>query len=71
VLWMPPSTPESAIKCTRSGAEQRARTTVFAIPAAARNGTSGALACGNQARRQAMRATPRTIDRGQRRVAKG
>jgi hypothetical protein len=23
-------------------------------------GTSGALACGNQARRQAMRATPRT-----------
>jgi hypothetical protein len=31
VLWVPPTAPESAIKRTRSGAEQRARTTAIAI----------------------------------------
>jgi GrpB-like predicted nucleotidyltransferase (UPF0157 family) len=49
---------------TRSGAEQRAGTTATAITRAAHIGTSGMLACGKQARRQAMRATPRTGNRG-------
>jgi hypothetical protein len=40
VPWMPPAAPESAIERTRSGAEQRARTTVIATLAAAQNGTS-------------------------------
>jgi hypothetical protein len=43
VLWVPPTAPESAIKLTRSGAEQRARTTAAGRRRAAPNGTSGAL----------------------------
>jgi hypothetical protein len=39
VLWVPPAAPESAIDRNREGAEQRARTTVLAILAAAQNGT--------------------------------
>jgi hypothetical protein len=39
VLWVPPTAPESAIERTRSGAEQRARTTATAILTAAQNGT--------------------------------
>ena len=35
VLWVPPTAPESAIERTRSGAEQRARSTAVAILAAA------------------------------------
>jgi len=35
VLWVPPIAPESAIERTRSGAEQRARTTATAILTAA------------------------------------
>ena len=65
VLWVPPTAPESAIKRTRSGAEQRARTTTAGRRRAAPNGTSGVTADGKQARRQAMRATPRTDGRGQ------
>ena len=57
--WAPSTVLEPAIEHTRPGAEQRARTTV-ALQASAQNGTSGALECGKQARRQAMRATPRT-----------
>jgi hypothetical protein len=41
---MPPAAPESAIERSRSGAEQRARTTAVATLAAAQNGTSGVLA---------------------------
>jgi hypothetical protein len=48
VLWVPPTAPESAIERTRSGAEQRARSTAVAILAAARNGTY-ACAHGQQA----------------------
>jgi len=51
---------ESAISRLRPTAEPSARTTVVAIVAATHNGTSGVLACGKQARRQTMRATPRT-----------
>jgi hypothetical protein len=40
VLWVPPTAPESAIKLTRSGAEQRARTTAAGCRRAAPNGTS-------------------------------
>ena len=39
MLWVPPTAPESAIKRTRSGAEQRARTTAATTIAAAQNGT--------------------------------
>ncbi len=39
VLWVPPTAPESAIKRTRSGAEQRARTTTVALATTAQNGT--------------------------------
>jgi hypothetical protein len=53
VLWVPPTAPESAIERTRSGAEQRARTTATAILTAAQNGTSGALAISKQALRWA------------------
>src|ERR1035441_8020598 len=42
--WAPPTAPESAIKHTRPGAEQRARTTGAASRTSAQNGTSGALA---------------------------
>ena len=41
----------------RSGAEQRAITTVVAALAATQNGTSGVLAAGKYARRRAARAT--------------
>jgi hypothetical protein len=60
VLWVPPTAPESAIKLTRSGAEQRARTTAAGRRRAAPNGTSGVLAYGKQARRWAAWAMPRT-----------
>jgi hypothetical protein len=43
VLWVLPAVLESAIKRTRSGAEQRARTTAAGRRRAAPNGTSGAL----------------------------
>jgi len=39
VPWMPPAAPESAIERTRSGAEQRARTTAVATLTAVQNGT--------------------------------
>jgi hypothetical protein len=55
VLWVPPTAPESAIERTRSGAEQRARTTATAILTAAQNGTSGALADDKHVRRRAIR----------------
>jgi hypothetical protein len=42
---------------TRSGAEQRARTTGIAIQPAAQNGTSGVLAIDKHARRRAVRGT--------------
>jgi hypothetical protein len=45
---------------TRSGAEQRARTTAVAILAAAQNGTSGVLAYFKHARRRMAWPTPRT-----------
>ena len=45
---------------TRSGAEQRARSTAIAIRAAAQNGTSGVLVDGKHARRRAPWGTPRT-----------
>jgi len=41
----------------RSGAEQRARTTVVATLVAAQNGTSGMLAIDKHARRRAVRGT--------------
>jgi len=44
---------------TRSGAEQRARTTAVAIVAAAQNGTSDELAERKHIRRRAGFATPR------------
>jgi len=50
-------------KLTRSGAEQRARSTAIAIRTAAQNGTSGVLAEGKRARRLAALATTRTGDR--------
>src|ERR1035437_4761106 len=50
VLWVLPTASESAIKRTRLGAEQRARTTAAGRRRAAPTGTSGALACGKQAR---------------------
>jgi len=50
---------------TRSGAEQRARSTTIAIRTSAHNGTSGVLASGKHTRRRAAWATPRTGDRGQ------
>jgi hypothetical protein len=40
VLWVLPTASESAIKRTRLGAEQRARTTAATTIAAAQNGTS-------------------------------
>ena len=49
---------------TRSGAEQRARTTAVGIMAAERNGISGALADGKHAGRRATWATPRPGVRG-------
>jgi len=55
---------ESAISRLRPTSERRARTTAVATLTAAQNGTSGVLACGKQARRQTMRATPRTGGRG-------
>jgi hypothetical protein len=60
VLWVQPTAPESAIKRTRSGAEQRARTTATGRRRAAPNGTSGVLAGGKHARHGAAWATPRT-----------
>ena len=66
VLWVPPTAPESAIKRTRSGAEQRARMTAAGRRRKAQNGTSGVLAHGKHAWRAASWATPRTgSDRGQ------
>jgi hypothetical protein len=50
---------------TRSGAEDRARTTVVALQTAARNGTSDVLAERKHARRLAGLTTPRTTDQGQ------
>jgi hypothetical protein len=50
VLWVPPTASESAIEHTRSGAEQRTRTTAVAILAAAQNDTSGVLAVSEQTR---------------------
>ena len=50
VLWVPPTAPESAIKRTRSGAEQRARTTVAGRRRAASQSGTYACARGPQAR---------------------
>src|ERR1035437_2511687 len=44
VMWVPPTAPESAIKRTSAGAEQRARTTAAGRRGAAQNGTSGGIA---------------------------
>jgi len=55
---------ESAISRLRLTAEQRARTTAVATLAAAQNGTSGALADGNHARRWATLPPLRTGGRG-------
>ena len=60
VLWVPPTAPESEIKRTRSGAEQRARTTAAGRRRAVQNGTSGALASCKHARRWAAWAMLRT-----------
>src|SRR5450759_3386034 len=49
VLWVPPTTPDSAIERTPSGAEQRARTTAVAILAAVQNGTSARRSAESQA----------------------
>jgi len=65
VLWVPPTAPESEIKRTRSGAEQRARTTAAGRRRAVQNGTSGALADGKHAWRWATLPPPRTGDLGQ------
>ena len=64
VLCVPPTAPESAIKLTGPGAEQRARTTTAGRRRAAPNGTSGALAGGKHTRRRVAWATPRTGVRG-------
>jgi hypothetical protein len=64
VLWVPPTAPESAIKRTRSGAEQRARTTAAGRRKAAPNGTSGVLADSKHAGRRATWAAPQTGEVG-------
>jgi hypothetical protein len=55
--WALSTVLEPAIEHTRPGAEQRARTTVITIVAAAQNGSSGVLTVRKHPRRRAVRGT--------------